>query len=467
MASSDKTNTGEQHTATGVGAMLKASRLRLGDELRDVADILKIRYVYLEAIEAGKFEELPGDTYTLGFIRAYAEHLGLDSEEIIRRFKTQETAGGPRSHLAFPEPIPETSIPGGAIIFIGVVVAVLAYGAWYVNSTEDGFFTEMIAPLPERLAKLTGNQDADDGKPETMEPVAPTKDAEVVEKPESETMEPEKTTPVDSAVTDDKPAEAAPETAVETPAEAPTVASIETQTPETPVEPTPEPTAEANPPEPSEPTPETPVVEAQPEPVAEPVAQPESEKVIEPVEAPAPETVATPEPASEQAAVTTPAPEPKPEPTPEPKPEPVRAPAVVAMDMIPSARSTTEATTTPEITPEPVTESQTATTTPTPEPAPVATVEKSGRVVVRAKTNSWIQVRDDNANELLLTRLLRAGDSYAVPDRAGLMLSTGNAGALEILVDGDVVPSIGDEGTVRRKVLLDADKLKAGTAVNE
>ena len=92
---------------------------------------------------------------------------------------------------------------------------------------------------------------------------------------------------------------------------------------------------------------------------------------------------------------------------------------------------------------------------------------QSGRIVVRAMTNSWIQIRDDANNELLLTRLLRAGESYTVPGRSGLMLSTGNAGALEILVDGVVVPPVGGKGVVRRKVLLDADKLRAGTAVNE
>jgi len=96
----------------------------------------------------------------------------------------------------------------------------------------------------------------------------------------------------------------------------------------------------------------------------------------------------------------------------------------------------------------------------TPQPAPAG----GGRIIVRARTNSWIQVRDGNAGELLMTRLLRAGDTYAVPDRAGLMLSTGNAGALEILVDGAAVPAIGSAGAVRRNVALDADKLKAGTA---
>jgi cytoskeleton protein RodZ len=91
----------------------------------------------------------------------------------------------------------------------------------------------------------------------------------------------------------------------------------------------------------------------------------------------------------------------------------------------------------------------------------------AGRIVVKAKTNSWIQVRDDAAGELVLTRMLMSGDGYIVPDRSGLTLSTGNAGALEILVDGEPVPAVGGEGTVRRRIVLDAERLKSGTAVRE
>ena len=72
-----------------VGALLQASRQRLGEELVDVASMLRIRLPYLVAIEAGRHQELPGATYAVGFIRAYAEHLGLDSEEVVRRFKAE------------------------------------------------------------------------------------------------------------------------------------------------------------------------------------------------------------------------------------------------------------------------------------------------------------------------------------------------------------------------------------------
>ena len=86
------------------------------------------------------------------------------------------------------------------------------------------------------------------------------------------------------------------------------------------------------------------------------------------------------------------------------------------------------------------------------------------RITLRATGDSWVQVRaaDDT---LLMTRIMRAGDSYRVPNQPGLKLMTGNAGELEILVDGEVVPAIGPAGSVKRNVLLDPARLKAGSAV--
>ena len=412
----------EQQNATGVGALLKASRVRIGEDLREIAGILKIRYVYLEAIEDSRFEDLPGVTYTRGFVRAYAEHLGLDSDEVMRRFKTQDYPGGSRSQLDFPEPIPETSIPGGAIILIGAVVTVLAYGMWYLNTSEDSFFADLIAPLPERLAKMTDQANRPGpagGRPDTAQP-SPAAPAEA---PAKDTIA-DKLRFAETTRAQDKPVEPAPEPAM-------------TQD------------------KPAEPMPQAQGTDSQSEPAetAEPAAQAEPEKTAEATSAAAPETA--PETAST--------------PAPTPAPEPVRPPAVVPMDMIPpappaaGAAPDSQAAPAPEPAPETPSAPQTAAVT----AGPSSAAAEGSRIVVRAKTNSWIQVRDDNANELLLTRLLRAGDIYTVPGRSGLMLSTGNAGALEILVDGTAVPPIGGVGVVRRKVLLDADKLKAGTAANE
>ena len=392
---------GEQNSATGVGALLKASRLRIGDDLRQIANILKIRYVYLEAIEDGRFEDLPGHTYSMGFVRAYAEHLGLDSDEVIRRFKNQVVGEHPEPSLEFPEPIPEMGIPGGAIIFIGILVAAVAYGVWYVNTSKDGFIADLITPVPERMAE----QAAGGGQPKEA---APEVVAKTEPKPEMPVVTPTETATVTATATATVTAtETATETAAETPAPA-----LET----------------ASTPEPSQ-APETPV---SPEPPITPEAMVPAETVA-----------------------------PTPEAAPEPVPVEIYSPELIA------APASTTATSTPAS--QPATDTQTA-ALPAAAPKAETTPASSGgqnRIVVRAKMNSWIQVRDDTVNELLVTRLLRAGDSYAVPDRSGLKLSTGNAGALEILVDGEAVPSIGGEGTVRRNVFLDADKLKAGTAAGE
>jgi len=86
------------------------------------------------------------------------------------------------------------------------------------------------------------------------------------------------------------------------------------------------------------------------------------------------------------------------------------------------------------------------------------------RIELRAIADSWIQVKNA-AGAVLATRILGRGESYKVPPEVGLRLTTGNAGGLEILVDGVPIPPIGPFGAVRRDVALDPDILKAGNAM--
>jgi cytoskeleton protein RodZ len=87
-----------------------------------------------------------------------------------------------------------------------------------------------------------------------------------------------------------------------------------------------------------------------------------------------------------------------------------------------------------------------------------------GEVVIRATADSWIQIRDARQS-VLLTRVLKAGESCRAPARPGLSMRTGNAGGLEITVDGVPAPPIGARGMVRRNVALDGHALLAGSAV--
>jgi len=95
--------------STGVSATLRAARVQAGLELADVAGALRIQYRYLEAIEDGRFEDLPGPTYAIGFVRAYGEFLGLDGKELIRRFKDEVSGLARRQALVFPEPLRPSS----------------------------------------------------------------------------------------------------------------------------------------------------------------------------------------------------------------------------------------------------------------------------------------------------------------------------------------------------------------------
>lgn len=93
------------------------------------------------------------------------------------------------------------------------------------------------------------------------------------------------------------------------------------------------------------------------------------------------------------------------------------------------------------------------------------TANTSG-IVIRATSSSWVEIRDPATSTIVFTGLMGVGKTFNVPDREGLILDTGNAGALDITVDGTSVPKIGGVGAVRKNVSLDAERLKAGTATS-
>jgi cytoskeleton protein RodZ len=67
---------------TSIGETLRRERLRRNLELAQISSELKISSRILEAIEAEKFDKLPGGVFTKSFVRQYARLLGLDEEEI-------------------------------------------------------------------------------------------------------------------------------------------------------------------------------------------------------------------------------------------------------------------------------------------------------------------------------------------------------------------------------------------------
>jgi cytoskeleton protein RodZ len=81
-------------------------------------------------------------------------------------------------------------------------------------------------------------------------------------------------------------------------------------------------------------------------------------------------------------------------------------------------------------------------------------------LVLRAKEDSWIKVSDGGPVSLKIG-ILKAGETYSVPQVPNLRLQTGNAGGLEVIYNGKLMPALGVKGEVIRNKLLDPTQMLA------
>ena len=120
-----------------IGNSLQETRLRQGLDFAEAEQATKIRSKYLRALEDEQFEALPAQTYVKGFLRAYADFLGLDGQIYVDEYNSRFVTGeddvivGPRRSKARPrrEPRMERNAVLIALVGIGVVVA-LVIAAW-------------------------------------------------------------------------------------------------------------------------------------------------------------------------------------------------------------------------------------------------------------------------------------------------------------------------------------------------
>jgi transcriptional regulator with XRE-family HTH domain len=81
-ASSDENG---EHELFEIGSSLREARERRGLELNEIERATRIRSRYLRALEEEQFGQLPGRAYAKGFLRTYADYLGLDASRSWRR----------------------------------------------------------------------------------------------------------------------------------------------------------------------------------------------------------------------------------------------------------------------------------------------------------------------------------------------------------------------------------------------
>ncbi len=137
----------------GVGAELRAERERYGLLLAEVGERLRIRTPYLEAIEAGRFGDLPGRIYAIGFLRSYAEFLGADGDVCVQMFKDEAGSGGHSRRLEFPVPQNENRRPGTVTLLIAVLLGAAVYGGWFFLNGQDEQVVDLVPAVPERIAR--------------------------------------------------------------------------------------------------------------------------------------------------------------------------------------------------------------------------------------------------------------------------------------------------------------------------
>lgn len=72
------------------GEELRRERELRSISLREIAEATKVNLRYLEAIERNQFEALPGGVFNRGFVRAYAEFIGVDPEAMVNAYLLEE-----------------------------------------------------------------------------------------------------------------------------------------------------------------------------------------------------------------------------------------------------------------------------------------------------------------------------------------------------------------------------------------
>ncbi|MFI4999375.1 MAG: helix-turn-helix domain-containing protein [Reyranellales bacterium] len=135
-----------------VGRLLRDQREARGLTVGDVEKRLRIRRHYLEAIEQGRFDLLPGATYIPAFLRAYAKHLGLDPEKVLTAYNLSGPVPIERP-IALPAdfPLVERRAPIGLAVLTVLLVIGAGYAAWHYLPRQQAVVAEKVPPVPDRL----------------------------------------------------------------------------------------------------------------------------------------------------------------------------------------------------------------------------------------------------------------------------------------------------------------------------
>lgn len=120
-----------------IGPSLREARERRGLSAADVQKAIRIRDRYLHALEEERWELLPGDAYVKGFLRTYADFLGLDGNLYVEEYNSRFAHHD--DQLLVPQALARRPAAAGIallrpLVALGVIAAVVAaIAAWQLH----------------------------------------------------------------------------------------------------------------------------------------------------------------------------------------------------------------------------------------------------------------------------------------------------------------------------------------------
>jgi cytoskeleton protein RodZ len=118
------------YTDASAGEILRHTREHYNQTLLDIEKALRIRASQIDALEKNDYENLPGRVYVIGFVRSYAEYLGLYPERMVNLYKSQMTGHVHNPQLHFPAAASDNQLPGKWILIACAVLLIAVVSIW-------------------------------------------------------------------------------------------------------------------------------------------------------------------------------------------------------------------------------------------------------------------------------------------------------------------------------------------------
>ena len=140
-----------------IGSSLREARVRQGLDLNELEQATKIRAKYLRALEDEEFDLLPAQTYVKGFLRSYADYLGLDGQLYVDEFNSRfgigdEEIARPRRSSRPPRGV-QVQSRVLVLTLLGIVaVAALVIIAWKSGEPQKETPVGLAPTQPKRPA---------------------------------------------------------------------------------------------------------------------------------------------------------------------------------------------------------------------------------------------------------------------------------------------------------------------------